>query len=175
MLAGMTRWEVTCPGARGLGARGAAADPPPLRRRSRAVAFTARAGAVPRATEPVGRDRRARASPRRFENHLNPNPQARAGGGTFARFKKRAGTGKRPAVDCRRFTDHDARGASVHHRARLLARRLHFLRAALPDRVDGRRRATSHVDSRAGVRKWIEPAQKSTASGSSPPKTAPLR
>ena len=87
----MRIWEVTCPGGAGTlraargGSRASAA------RRSRAIAFTERAGAVPRATEPVGRDRRARASPRRFENHLNPNPQAR---GTFA-FKKRAGTGKR--------------------------------------------------------------------------------
>ena len=101
-----------------------------------------RAGAVPRATEPVGRDRRARAASR--TTNLTPC-QSR----TFA-FKKRAGTGSAPTMDC---DAHRSRRAARERRrrARLPARRLPTAWTV----AGGRTARTA-----GGVRGRIERAQK---------------
>ena len=160
----MRIWEVTCPGGAGTRRARAAAPAPSLRAdRARSRSPSAR-GAVPRATEP----RRARSSrsrvPRRFENHLNPNPRA----GRLRLKSERVHREAHLAVDCD-VSPLTTRGARASKTRALLARRL-------PDRVDGRRRQWTRAWTR-----WRESAvsdrtgPKSTASGGSPPKTAPLR
>lgn len=147
--------------------RGGGPPPPPTdRARSRSS----------RAREPF-RARRspsgaivALARPRvasRTTSTLTPKPEPVVG--RLHVLKSERVPGSAPAVDCRRFTAHDARGASVED-ARV------YSRAGSPTAwtVAGGSGLARGL-ARGSPPKWIDPAQKSTASGSSPPKTAPLR